>query len=470
MLEEAVPLLADENEATEHRDSIDEIQSRYLSADNEYHVFISYSSNDADFVEQLRRHLEEDLKFKSMLDAHFTPGKSVIDNMSNSYDKCEKVLFVVSEHFLGSGFCEEEVNLAYQYAMEKKRRDYIVVLKIDESQLDRKLRTYTYIDGVDRDIDKIGRKFQMAYARCGSAAVDEENSNGTTILVKYPVEESPNLFGGMNYVFPDLSEDEMEKLRSSDIEHSATCYKAIQTEINRTRLLNRYSMVDGCTVMKKRCVFCGMFTGCLAFLCSILAITYWANGFLRSHWFWFAGVVVVLVLSLSCSAGIAIIWTQRILKKICDGLRSIANTNMNLKSNKYILLSRKDFNGFHLMFIYYDIAPCWEFFKGHVEWSDTSQEYTNKMCRWIFTQAIVLYYGGQHNNITVTNNPRHPMGTFHSCLCQLLDITRTEINESERLKAKTLKSHTEDEETCVMKIVGSEPADNVSCAEETVEI
>ncbi|XP_069107382.1 toll-like receptor 2 [Argopecten irradians] len=182
MDESSAPLLSLDSETAD--DDV-ETNDRSLPANKDYHVFISYSSEDKEFVKTLHQHLEENLKFRCMVaERDFTIGAPVMDNISEAMDRSEKALFVVSTNFLNSEFCKREVDFAHIFAIDNKHQNYAIILKIDDCQLDRKMRICTYIDGSDRDIEAIGHKLEMAYsAGHGHLGQDDKQSSSPSSSV-----------------------------------------------------------------------------------------------------------------------------------------------------------------------------------------------------------------------------------------------------------------------------------------------
>ncbi|KAM4636170.1 LOW QUALITY PROTEIN: uncharacterized protein O3C94_017374 [Discoglossus pictus] len=80
-----------------------------LAKDDEYHVFISYSSKDSIWVGGLIHKLEQTLPCLRICyhERDFIPGKTIIDNMTESIQKSQKTLMVLSPDFVRSRWCSE---------------------------------------------------------------------------------------------------------------------------------------------------------------------------------------------------------------------------------------------------------------------------------------------------------------------------------------------------------------------------
>ncbi|CAL8287711.1 unnamed protein product [Merluccius merluccius] len=123
-----------------------------------YHAFISYSHSDADWVrDQLLPCLENnrDPYRLCIHERDFMPGKWIIDNIIDNIESSRKVIFVLSQHFVNSEWCNYELYFAQQRAMGKTFSDVILVVMepMDPNSLPSKycklkkmLSTKTYLE------------------------------------------------------------------------------------------------------------------------------------------------------------------------------------------------------------------------------------------------------------------------------------------------------------------------------------
>ncbi|KAM6935614.1 toll-like receptor 18 [Lycodopsis pacificus] len=123
-----------------------------------YHAFISYSHSDADWVRnQLLPCLESNGNSYRLCihERDFMPGRWIIDNIIDNIESSRKVIFVLSQHFVNSEWCNYELYFAQQRAVGKTFGDVILVLKepMDPSSLPSKycklkkmLSTKTYLE------------------------------------------------------------------------------------------------------------------------------------------------------------------------------------------------------------------------------------------------------------------------------------------------------------------------------------
>lgn len=96
-----------------------------------YDAFVSYSENDADWVENIMvRELEQACPpFRLCLHKRdFVPGKWIVDNIIDSIEKSRKTLFVLSEHFVQSEWCKYELDFSHFRLFDENNDAAILVL------------------------------------------------------------------------------------------------------------------------------------------------------------------------------------------------------------------------------------------------------------------------------------------------------------------------------------------------------
>ncbi|XP_029010498.1 uncharacterized protein LOC114857813 [Betta splendens] len=86
-----------------------------------YHVFISYSSTDYQWTHSLIHQLEACGLQVCYHERDFTPGRSVLENMSDCIQQSQKVLLVLSPEFVRSRWCLLEANMSlFRDCLERK--------------------------------------------------------------------------------------------------------------------------------------------------------------------------------------------------------------------------------------------------------------------------------------------------------------------------------------------------------------
>ncbi|XP_034541056.1 uncharacterized protein LOC117814054 [Notolabrus celidotus] len=86
-----------------------------------YHVFISYSSTDYQWTHSLIEQLESCSLQVCYHERDFTPGRTVLENMSDCIQESQKVLLVLSPEFVRSRWCLLEANMSlFRDCLERK--------------------------------------------------------------------------------------------------------------------------------------------------------------------------------------------------------------------------------------------------------------------------------------------------------------------------------------------------------------
>ncbi|XP_037622799.1 uncharacterized protein LOC119486627 [Sebastes umbrosus] len=86
-----------------------------------YHVFISYSSTDYQWTHSLINQLESCGLQVCCHERDFTPGRTVLENMSDCIQESQKVLLVLSPEFVRSRWCLLEANMSlFRDCLERK--------------------------------------------------------------------------------------------------------------------------------------------------------------------------------------------------------------------------------------------------------------------------------------------------------------------------------------------------------------
>ena len=112
-------------------------------------LFISYSSKDFGWVtENVISILEKHSIDYSIHSRDFEIGRPIVENMADSVYGSRQVLIVLSENYLASNFCREELHMAVQREADAKDSSLILV-KIDnlkKKQLPAALRMKRVLD------------------------------------------------------------------------------------------------------------------------------------------------------------------------------------------------------------------------------------------------------------------------------------------------------------------------------------
>ena len=122
----------------------------YLGNDAENEkVFISYSSKDFSWVtENLISLLEKHSIPYSIHNRDFELGRPIVQNMADSVYNSRQVLIVLSNNYLASNFCREELQMALQRGLDTGDSSVVLVTidKLKKKQLPSALREKNLLD------------------------------------------------------------------------------------------------------------------------------------------------------------------------------------------------------------------------------------------------------------------------------------------------------------------------------------
>ncbi|XP_062579626.1 interleukin-1 receptor accessory protein-like 1-B [Saccostrea cucullata] len=118
----------------------------------EYDVFISYSSEDEDWVkDELLGNLEK-AGYRVYIDfKDFVPGMAIAENVLDAVYKSRKTIIVMSKNFLKSMWGQYELQQAHNKAIVK-RDDVLVLIKYGKCKVPGKLMGKTFLDWTDSSV------------------------------------------------------------------------------------------------------------------------------------------------------------------------------------------------------------------------------------------------------------------------------------------------------------------------------
>ncbi|XP_070572154.1 uncharacterized protein [Ptychodera flava] len=133
--------------------------------DREYDAFVVFSSRDEDFAEAIIQHLEKTGNYRLLLHhRNFTAGKTILDNIEDSFDVSRTSMLVISPNFLESGMCEHEARIALDNWINRRQK-LIPIVKgnIDQANhsqvINRIVKFITYIQWPENGSIKEEEKF-----------------------------------------------------------------------------------------------------------------------------------------------------------------------------------------------------------------------------------------------------------------------------------------------------------------------
>ncbi|XP_061106773.1 toll-like receptor 1 [Conger conger] len=96
-----------------------------------FHAFVSYSQHDADWVkDHLLPGLEEGGTLRiCQHERNFVPGKTIVENIVQSVERSYRCVFVLSSHFVRSGWCHYELYFAQHQRLSRGYDSVILILR-----------------------------------------------------------------------------------------------------------------------------------------------------------------------------------------------------------------------------------------------------------------------------------------------------------------------------------------------------
>ena len=173
--EENIPLLLSEDliedlDETDfsvlvQQDCVDNLPSRstkHLPPGKEYHLFVSYSSEDRIDANSIRESLEERFQLKCLYyERDFRIGKLIDENITEGLQKSMKVLILLSPFYLQSHYCVSEAREACKMSFTDDENLNVipVVLKPLQKGMPPFLNSYVYIDA-QKELDVAGKIYK----------------------------------------------------------------------------------------------------------------------------------------------------------------------------------------------------------------------------------------------------------------------------------------------------------------------
>ncbi|OWF51328.1 uncharacterized protein LOC110449354 [Mizuhopecten yessoensis] len=449
------------------------VSRRQLPSGKKYHFFLSFSSSDNDQATVLAKHLEEERGFKCMLaDYDFLGNRTVYDNIENAINQSEKIIFLVSDAFLNSHYCNNEVSFAYTYSSDNRVKDFMIVLKsgcFDDSLFPLKLKSLSYIKTDGKELDEIGQRIANAFDNIDDAAVEDIVNNGSVMCVKQLTEISKSLCGGLACEFESLNKNERHVLKHFEIEAAEEDYDNITNMAEKREVFKRHSLV----VSSKKCAlswFCWL-TGSVAMLCPILVILVWAYNGVHSPVEWVVVIAAILgILIISCTAHC--VFGRVRFRKAYRTLHDAAKAQLVLTGEKKFLVLPLFDDGkgsLWIVFRYYDMKPCWDFLIRRAEQTQpgASLEQIQEMCKEALEDTIMNRYAGRYTitGLTYPKVKRHPTVDDTSCLCQM--VPDSCLVKTKKTSKQLGKIEDDPDQTHVMEIVG---VDNLGLTSENADL
>lgn len=133
-----------------------------LPPGKDYHLFVSYSSEDRTEANAIRQHLEERFYLKCLYyERDFQIGRNIDENITEGLQKSVKTLVLLSPFFIQSHWCVTEAREACKLSFTDMENHNVipVLLRPLPKDLPPFLNSYVYIDA-QREMDVAGKIYE----------------------------------------------------------------------------------------------------------------------------------------------------------------------------------------------------------------------------------------------------------------------------------------------------------------------
>lgn len=140
-----------------------------LPPGKDYHLFVSYSSEDRTEANTIRQHLEERFYLKCLYyERDFQIGRNIDENITEGLQKSVKTLVLLSPLFIQSHWCVTEAREACKLSFTDMENHHVipVLLRPINKDLPPFLSSYVYIDA-QKEMD-VARKIYEAFIHPGN--------------------------------------------------------------------------------------------------------------------------------------------------------------------------------------------------------------------------------------------------------------------------------------------------------------
>ncbi|CAL9704914.1 unnamed protein product [Knipowitschia caucasica] len=169
-----------------------------LSQGESYHVFCTYSSTDYQWTHTLIQQLEQSGLRVCDHERDFTAGRPILNNMSESIQKSQKVLLVLSAEFVRSRWCLLEANMS-MFRDCLQRKPIVPLLLQRDLPIPLPLAHLTYLDVHQPDFRQ-----QLMRVLC----TPNQEMQGSTVVPYQP----PSFYNGKSLEpLPAVNEEQLNR-------------------------------------------------------------------------------------------------------------------------------------------------------------------------------------------------------------------------------------------------------------------
>lgn len=288
-----------------------------LPPGKEYHLFMSYSSEDRDDANTIRQHLEERFHLKCLYyERDFQIGKNIDDNITEGLQRSVKALILLSPFYIQSHYCVTEAREACKLSFTDMENHNVipVLLRPLPKDLPPFLNSYVYIDA-QREMDVAGKIYE-AFNQPGFLDPLQMNKSALscngTLLVRKRAIKADCFNHGFSYRFSPLEVYEEDKIcqHGVDLTECKKHFTTIMEDLNNKCLFRNYPIFSS---IKWRCLLlCVLSTAfsCIWVASFLLSATY--GSILKDKTYWVMNFIIGLPIVCSiCPCGLLIIYGCR---------------------------------------------------------------------------------------------------------------------------------------------------------------
>ena len=138
--------------------------------DKKFDVFISHSSQDSDFVDQLARSLKS-TGIKVWSEHELQPGANWTEELERGIEQSQHMLLVVSPNSLNSPWANFEIGAILSKVAHSPETLIIPVLTqdVDVSLLPVFIKNRVFVNATNMNLDELGNKINQIFADSRSA-------------------------------------------------------------------------------------------------------------------------------------------------------------------------------------------------------------------------------------------------------------------------------------------------------------
>ncbi|XP_071093490.1 uncharacterized protein [Haliotis cracherodii] len=401
-----------------------------LPEDKDYHLFISYCTDQPDeveWVEQLVTAMEKHCGLTCCWPKRdFIPGHAIGAEIQRGILKSMKVVFILSPAAIESQWCEFERNLAFGVSVEN-RENQIIPVMLSECDVPGILKTLNYIDVPSGEdfVFRIRRCFDED-TRVMKYLVPEieakENRTGTLngLIVRISGEKNmKSVCRGPAWSFRDLDLHQRLKLRQLGSKFAERAYYEAKNVINKSASMKYFSL------RSRFWSLCGIgLVLWFLFITFIVAIVHTeVNPLFDATFMWF-GLVPGLTITHMISWVVLYRWKVR---KVVKWVRRYSLEHI-LETNIFVNFQLTNSPSIRIM--YYNIKPCLDYICGIV-YRKLEEETDNRvdkkeMARITGRRMMFSFIENNFDHIYESNTwttivNRHPTCFRNRCICEELE-------------------------------------------------